>query len=98
MSQNNRAVGSIGLFAIDEKAHLRRFDNSGVIPDRPATPVIEFSKTGVMQGFVEGANVNPVMEMSRLILVSRAFDAVTASLKQSEASAQEAVRTLGATS
>jgi flagellar basal-body rod protein FlgF len=98
ISQNNRTVGSIGLFAIDEKARLKRFDNSGVVPDRAATPVIEFSRTGIMQGFVEGANVNPVMEMSRLILVSRAFDAVTASLKQSESSAQEAVRTLGATS
>jgi flagellar basal-body rod protein FlgF len=98
ISQNNRAIGAIGLFTIDEKAQLKRFENSAVIPDRPAAPVIDFSKTGVMQGFIEGANVNPVMEMSRLIMVARAFDAVTASLKESESSTQEAIRTLGATS
>ena len=52
----------------------------------------------MQQGFVERANVNPVMEMSKLIMVSRAFDAVSSSLKESEASLQEAIRTLGATS
>ena len=98
ISQNNRAVGSIGLFKIDDKASLKRFENSGVLSDRPATPVVEFSKTGMLQGFVEGANVNPVMEMSKLIMVSRAFDAVASTLKDSESTMQEAIRTLGATS
>lgn len=98
ISQGNRAVGAIGLFAIDDKAQLKRFENSGVIPDRAATPVVEFSRIGLMQGFIEGSNVNAVMEMSRLIMVARAFDAVTASLKESESSSQEAIRALGATS
>jgi flagellar basal-body rod protein FlgF len=98
ISQGGRAVGSIGLFRIDDKAALRRFDNSGVISDLPATPVVEFSQTGLQQGFVEGSNVNPVMEMSRLIAISRAFDAVATALKDSDASVQESVRTLGATS
>ena len=97
ISQGNRALGSIGLFRIDDKADLKRFDNSGVIPDRPATPVVDFSKSGMVQGFVERSNVNPVMEMSRLIMVSRAFDAVASTLKESESSATEAIRTLGAT-
>ena len=98
ITQNNRAVGAIGLFSIDEKASLKRFDNSGVIPDRPATPAVEFNKVGMQQGFIERANVNPVMEMSKLIMVSRTFDAVSSSLKDSESSLQEAIRTLGATS
>jgi flagellar basal-body rod protein FlgF len=98
ITQNNRTIGAIGLFMIDEKANLRRFDNSGVIPDRPATPAVEFSKVGMQQGFMERANVNPVMEMSKLIMVSRTFDAVSSSLKDSESSLQEAIRTLGATS
>jgi flagellar basal-body rod protein FlgF len=98
ITQNNRAVGAIGLFKIDEKASLKRFDNSGVIPDRPATPAVEFNKVGMQQGFIERANVNPVLEMSKLIMVSRTFDAVSSSLKDSESSMQEAIRTLGATS
>jgi flagellar basal-body rod protein FlgF len=98
ITQNNRTIGAIGLFKIDEKARLKRFDNSGVIPDRPPTPAVEFSKIGMQQGFMERANVNPVMEMSKLIMVSRTFDAVSSSLKDSESSLQEAIRTLGATS
>jgi flagellar basal-body rod protein FlgF len=98
ITQNNRTIGAIGLFKIDEKASLKRFDNSGVIPDRPPTPAVDFSKVGMQQGFMERSNVNPVMEMSKLIVVSRTFDAVSSSLKDSESSLQEAIRTLGATS
>jgi flagellar basal-body rod protein FlgF len=95
--QGNTQAGAIGLFNIDANANLARFENSGVIPDRPATPVLDFTRTGVQQGYVENANVNAVMEMSRLITVTRAFEMVTASLAASESSLQEAIRTLGQT-
>jgi flagellar basal-body rod protein FlgF len=98
VTQANRAVGAIGLFKIDDKANLKRFDNSGVIPDRPAVPVVEFNKVGVQQGFIEGANVNPVLEMSKLIMISRAFDAVSSSLKDAESTMEDAIKTLGSTS
>lgn len=93
--QAGRQIGAIGLFNIADNANLTRFENSGVLPDVPATPVVDFSRAGVQQGFVENANVNPVMEMSRLITVTRAFEMVTASLAASEASLQEAIKTLG---
>jgi flagellar basal-body rod protein FlgF len=98
ITQNNRQIGAIGLFKIDDKAILKRFENSGVIPDKPATPALEFIKVGMHQGYTERANVNPVMEMSRLIMVQHAFDAVVSSLKDSDSAQQEAIRTLGATS
>lgn len=98
VSQANRAIGSVGLFAIDPRATLTRYENSGVIPDRAATAVVDFTKSGVQQGFVERSNVNPVMEMTRLIMVQHAFEAVTSSIKESDNSLQEAIRTLGATS
>ena len=94
VTQNNRQVAVIGLFQIDERANLRRFENSGVIPDRPATAALDFVKTGMRQGYVERANINPVMEISRLIAISRAFEAIAASISDSEASLQSAIRTL----
>jgi flagellar basal-body rod protein FlgF len=93
--QNKRQVGSIGLFQIDERAKLTRFENSGVIPDAAAQPVVDFIKTGVMQGFVERSNVNPVTEMSRLIMVTRTLEAVTMSLNTTESNLQDAVKSLG---
>jgi len=98
ITQNDRQIGALGLFRIDERAILTRYDSSGVLPDRPAEPILDFVRTGVTQGYVERANVNPVLEMTRLIVVSRAFDSVTKAISDSDSSLQEAVRTLGATS
>jgi flagellar basal-body rod protein FlgF len=98
ITQNNRQVGAIGLFNIDQRAKLQRYENSGVIPDRPAEPALDFTKTGVVQGFVERANVNPVLEITRLIGVQRSFEAITASVSESEASLRDAIKTLGSSS
>jgi flagellar basal-body rod protein FlgF len=98
ISQNGRQIGAIGLFAIDPDAKLKRAENSGVIPDRPATPILDFTRDGVVQGAVESSNVDPVQEMARLIAVTRAFDGVAAETAQSESSQQDAIKTLGAAS
>jgi flagellar basal-body rod protein FlgF len=95
ITQDNRQVGALGLFTIDPAAKLTRFENSGVIPSQPATPALDFTRNSVAQGYVEESNVNPVSEISRLIAVSRAFDAVTASMKDSESTMKSAISTLG---
>ncbi|WP_029030317.1 flagellar basal-body rod protein FlgF [Salinarimonas rosea] len=95
LEQGGVQVGALGLFAIPEAARLGRFENSGVVPDLPAEPVLDFVGNGVAQGFVEGANVNPVLEMTRLVMVSRAFDAVSKTIEQSERTQSSAIRTLG---
>ncbi|MBV8472381.1 MAG: flagellar basal-body rod protein FlgF [Hyphomicrobiales bacterium] len=94
ISQNGRQVGAIGLYAIDDNANLTRTENSGVVPDKPATPILDFTKNGVLQGYTEGSNVNPIEEMSRLIEVTRGFDGVNAQVSQTEASMQDAIKSL----
>ncbi len=96
IAQDGKQVGAIGLFAIDDDAKLTRTGNSGVVPDKPATPILDFSQNGIVQGFVEGANVNPIQEMTKLIAVTRAFDGVSSQVSQTEASLQDAIKTLGA--
>jgi len=98
ISQDGRQVGAIGLFAIDADAKLRRTEGSGVVPDKPARPILDFSRNGVVQGAVESSNVDPVREMTRLIDVSRAFDGVAALASQSESSLQDAIKALGSSS
>jgi len=93
--QGGRQVGAIGLFTIPENAKLTRFDNAGVVPDLTASPALNFNEVGVEQGFVEQANVNPVREITRLVMVSRAFEALTSSLNETESSLRDAIRTLG---
>jgi flagellar basal-body rod protein FlgF len=98
ISQNGRQIGAIGLFAIDADANLTRTENSGVVPDKPARPILDFTRDAVVQGAVESSNVDPVREMTRLIDVSRAFDGVAAEASQSESSLQDAIKTLGSPS
>ncbi|MGI9385789.1 MAG: flagellar basal-body rod protein FlgF [Methyloligellaceae bacterium] len=95
ITQNGNQGGALGLFQIRDGAKLTRFDNSGVIPDTPAEPVLEFSRSGVAQGYVERSNVNPVLEMTRLIEVTRAFQAMSKAVEDTDGTFREAIRTLG---
>jgi flagellar basal-body rod protein FlgF len=96
ISQKGNQVGALGLFAIDDSAKLTRFANSGVIPSKPATAVLDFAANGVAQGYVENSNVNPIMEMTKLITVTRAFDGINAATEKTESSLTDAIKTLGA--
>jgi flagellar basal-body rod protein FlgF len=98
ISQQGRQIGALGLFTIDRQARLARVENGGVVPDRPAEPALDFAKVGLHQGYIERSNVNPVQEMTKLVMLQHAFEAVTSALKDSDASRQDAIKTLGATS
>ena len=93
ITQNERPVAAIGLFAIKPGASLIRAENPGVVPDEPPTPILEFTRDEDRPGAVESSNVDPVREMTRLIDVTRAFDGVAAEASQSETSLQEAIET-----
>lgn len=58
-------------------------------------PITDRANVGVTQGFVEESNVNPVLEMTRLIMVQRAFENVAALMRQTAASSDDAIKTLG---
>ena len=96
ISQNGKQAGAIGLFKIDDDAKLTRTENSGVIPDKAPTPILDFTQNGIVQGYVEGSNVNPIEEMTKLITVTRAFDGVNSQVSETETSMLDAIKTLGA--
>lgn len=98
MTQGQNRVGAVGLFTIPDQARLSRFENSGVMPDMAAEPALDFSRVGMLQGFMEQANVNPVSEISRLIQIQRSFDSISNSIAQSEQTLTTAIKTLGETS
>jgi flagellar basal-body rod protein FlgF len=95
ISQNGQQIAQVGLFTIDPAARLTRFENSGVIPDRAAVPALDFTRNGVMQGYIERSNINPMMELSRLIMIQRQFEAVTNAIGDTETTMTDAIRTLG---
>jgi flagellar basal-body rod protein FlgF len=96
LTQAGGQLGAVGLFRMPAGANLTRAGTSGVIPDVAAQPVVEFNDDRVAQGFVEGSNVNPILEMTRLIEVQRIFEQAASMIQTSENSLNEAVTQLGA--
>lgn len=96
--QQGRQLGALGLFTIPDEARLTYAENSAVIPSVPAEPALDFARYGIIQGFMERSNVNPVLEMTHLINVQRSFEALTNVISTTEATYVEGIRTLGGTS
>lgn len=94
--QDGRNVGTLGLFAVDLEQSYRRYENAAFLPATPPEPVQDFITNGVVQGFVESSNVNPILEMTRLIDVQRSFEAVSTALDQRDSAARETIQALGA--
>lgn len=95
LRQNDQLVGSIGLYDFDPGENFVRYGNSGIVPARTPEPVADRSDIGVAQGFLEESNVNPVLEITRLIMVQRAFENTAALMRQTDSSTDEAIKTLG---
>jgi flagellar basal-body rod protein FlgF len=95
--QGAQQAGAIGLFEIEAGAKLTRAEGSAVIPDRPARAIVEFTKSAVMQGYSEKSNVNPVLEMTRLIAIQRTFESVAKNIESTESVMNDALKTLGST-
>jgi flagellar basal-body rod protein FlgF len=95
ITQDGNEIGTLGLFNIPADANLDRFGNSGVVPDRPAVAITDFTRDGVRQGYTEGSGANPLLELTRLISASRAFDGTNSMMEGTESSLEKAIQTLG---
>lgn len=84
--QNNKQMGTIGLYTADLSKGFVRYSNSGIIASQTPQAVVDSSKVGVAQGYLENSNVNGMREMTQLIEVSRAFDNISTLTGSSESS------------
>jgi flagellar basal-body rod protein FlgF len=95
LSQNGEFVARLGLFNFTPGLNFQRYGNSGIVPWGDPEPAVDQIDLGVAQGFLEDSNVNPVLEITRLIQVQRAFEQVSAMVRDSEGTLDQAISTLG---
>lgn len=93
--QNGKPVATLGLFEVNVGPNYQRVGNTAIIPAEAPQPVVDRADVGVLQGFVEEANVNPILQMTQMITVSRTFEYVTQLMRDGETSLGDAVKTLG---
>ena len=94
MSQGNETVGKVGMFEFANPGVLSKTGDNLFrnVSNLAAEPAVE---ARVRQGFLEGSNVRPVLEITRMVEVSRAYEQ-TAKMIDSEADlSRRAVERLG---
>lgn len=91
LSANGQLLGQIGVVRPTDPLGLVREDgvrfraDDGVEPAETAT---------ILQGFVEGSNVNPILQVSRMIEVQRAYEMGQSFLETEDERIRNAVKTL----
>lgn len=96
ISQAGNTLARIGLFTIAPDATLTRLGNNAVRAVGEVQPVTDHVAAGVMQGYVEAANVDAVTEMTHLVAVSRAFEAANSLMEDAERRLESAIKTIPA--
>lgn len=76
VSQGQERLGKIGVFrfpelSVLEKVGENRFRNSSNAQPQPAVESV------IQQGMLEGSNVKPLAEVTRMIEVTRAYESIT---------------------
>lgn len=94
LSQADERVGKLGVFGFEDLAVLEKtgdnqLRNSSNLQPQPATEAV------VRQGFLEGSNVNPIVEITRMIEVSRAYQSISKMMDSEHELARRSVERLG---
>lgn len=85
VSTENGQVGRIGIVQPTDPMKLRAEGSTNFLSESPTTPVVA---PGIVQGAIEESNVQPIMEVSRMMNDLRQFQFVT-QLVQAEGDRQQ---------
>ena len=92
VSANGQPLAQIALSRVADPAELSR---EGGTLLRPAGEVLPAENAVMLQGFLEESNVNPTLEMARMIAVQRAYEMGQRFLEREDERIRNTVQTLG---
>jgi flagellar basal-body rod protein FlgF len=92
--QDGITIGSVGLFQVPSGAELHKARGLTVVSNLPPVPIVDPDNFGILQGFIEKSNVNPVIELTQLINLQRRFEAITAGMSHLDSTLNESFRNL----
>ncbi len=91
VTTNNGPVGQLDVVTFENRQKLDKQAGTLFKTDRdPQAP----QNTNVIQGALEGSNVEPVREMTRMIDIQRSFEAVNNVIQKEHERQQQAIQTL----
>jgi flagellar basal-body rod protein FlgF len=97
VSTNNGELGKLRIVNFDNDQVLERTSGAQftTTEDNPAQDV---ESPSVLQGAVEGSNVEPILEMANMIQVHRAYDSVKSFIDREDERQRSMIKELGSTS
>ncbi|MFK7751477.1 MAG: flagellar hook-basal body complex protein [Sedimentitalea sp.] len=91
ISSQGRLLGQIGLFEPIDPLDMKREDGVMFATEAGTEPA---QTAGMLQGFVEGSNVNPILQLSRMIEIQRAYELGQSFLDTEDQRIRSAVKSL----
>jgi flagellar basal-body rod protein FlgF len=95
ISQSGENVGKLSVVTFDSLAALSKDGNNQYRNDSNLTPT-PAPNAQVRQGFLETSNVEPIRQITRLIEINRAYDAVANMMSSTQDLSDAAIQRLGA--
>ena len=80
-SRESGRIGKLRVVRFEDEQQLRKVKNGLYATDLPAQDVVP-GEVRVVQGAIEGSNVNPVAEIARMIKLQRFFEVLQEIVKQ----------------
>ena len=94
ISQNGATVGRLSIVRFDTLAALEK-GGDGLYRNASNAAAVEATDARVRQGMLEGSNVNPILEITNLIEIQRAYESVTRMIEQTNDLSRRSVERLG---
>ena len=94
ISQNGNPVGRLSIVRFDTLAALEK-GGDGLYRNASNATAIEATDARVRQGMLEGSNVNPILEITNLIEIQRAYESVSRMIENANDLSRRAVERLG---
>jgi flagellar basal-body rod protein FlgF len=94
VSQAGEKIGKVGVFAFDDRSVLAKDQDNLLKNVSNAQPVAD-TASRVHQGMLEGSNVNPILQITRMIEVSRAYAGAVKAMENTADLSRRAVERLG---
>jgi len=73
VSTSNGPIGKLDIVTFENKQRLQKEPNGHYVTSEEATPV---ESPHVIQGSLEGSNINPIIEMTKMIESQRAYTSI----------------------
>jgi flagellar basal-body rod protein FlgF len=94
MVQNDAEIGRLAVYQFEDRGALTKTGSGryAATEDAPADIATDFQ---IRQGYVESSNVQPILELTRMIETMRAYESVSRFISQSEELSRKALERLG---